>query len=161
MRSDDKLELHNTETSARSDDIELNNKYHQFDDCPCYAGDSITTILASYRNGPAANPYEEYYMDDADFWYRILPGTELSSDNEIVKPKVGCFYCVREITLNTGCYMFCQARIHFDRNISLVACSDVCPLAFKCMSKSTCKSCHREYIHNRYDGDICRLCAKK
>ena len=143
-----------------TDDRESLVKYHHNDDNPCYTGNSITEILADYNRDNLA---VEHYLEPADFWYHtIAQGDDWNfADREITKPRVGCLYCHQEITLNTGCYLFCQTRYEYDRNVSQVACSDVCPAAMNRICKSKCQICQRDYIHDRYDNEICRLCAKK
>lgn len=134
--------------------------YHPYDDNPCYTGNSITEILADYNSDIPAN---EHYFEAVDFWYyEIKPGADWNfADREITKPRVGCLYCHQEITLNSGCYLFCQTREEYDRNVSQVACSDACSVAINRICKSTCQVCLRDYIHDRYDNDICRLCKNK
>ncbi len=111
-----------------------------------YAGDCISVI---YDQEGDVNNNIEPINDDVHFITATL-------ENEAI----GCTFCRKELTFNTGCYMFCQTREHYDRNVKVVACSDACQYAFACesVSVSKCKTCEREYIHDRYDDDICRLC---
>ena len=128
------------------------------EDCRMFSKDSIAEILSGYSvEGIEAYNNGSY---PTDYWFQDLtPEKEYPLDpNEIVKPLIGCLFCDREITLNTGCYMFVQLREHYDRDVLLVACSDICPVAFEGCSVSHCQKCEREYLHDRYDNDICRLC---
>lgn len=95
-----------------------------------------------------------------DYWYKDLtPEKQYPKDvNELVKPTIKCIFCHCEIILTSGCYMFVQLKQHYDRDVQLLDCLDTCPVAFKHCSVSKCNKCERDYIHDSYDGDICRLC---
>lgn len=158
--TDDTKQLYKTLKDTETDSAEPVVKYHSNDDNPCYTRNSITEILADYSRDIPAN---EHYFEAVDFWYyEIGQCTDWDfDDREITKPKIGCLYCHQEITLNSGCYIFCQTREEYDRNVSQVACSDVCPVAINQICKSKCQMCQRDYIRDRYDNDICRLCKNK
>jgi len=70
-----------------------------------------------------------------------------------------CYFCDRKLTVQ--CYAFVQSREHYDRDIMFLACSDQCPVAMKTkgISLSNCIYCQRDYIHMRYDNDICVNCT--
>lgn len=69
----------------------------------------------------------------------------------------GCYFCRR--TLQNTCYAFVQLREHYDRNILFLACNDQCPVAMHNCAISKCRNCHRNYLHMRYDNDVCVHCA--
>ncbi len=143
---------------AACDDDSTIMREEKNEDCRMFSGDSISEILYGYTEEG-----REAFNNDpfpTDYWYKDLtPEKEYPMDpNEIVKPLIGCLFCHREITLKTGCYLFVQLREHYDRDVRLVACSDTCPVAFKGCSVSHCQQCKREYLHDRYDNDVCRLC---
>lgn len=59
-------------------------------------------------------------------------------------------------------YTFVQWKEHYARDCYFVACS-----AYSCragmdektqLCRSTCRTCKRRYIHNRYDNDYCPEC---
>ena len=158
--SDDSNSQYKKMSNIETDDEDAVVKYHPNDDNPCYTGNSISDILSEHNHN---NLTGEHYLEPADYWYHEIASVDnwRFADWELTKPRIGCLYCQREITLYSGCYLFCQTRAEYDRNVSLVACSDACPVALMQICKSTCRTCHRQYIHNRYDNDICRLCSKK
>jgi len=156
MISDDSRVKYQTSEFATTDDAEILTRVSPREDMRMFTGDSITEILARYNQA-------QYDVDDDEqpisYVYNLKSATHGYFDNfEMTKPKIGCFFCHQEITLNTGCYLFCQLYEHYDRNILLVACSDVCPRALKSQSVSNCQKCSRDYIHCRYDKNVCQLC---
>jgi len=152
MMSDDtptKFKPHNI---ATSDDDKLLAQLEPNEDSIMYAGDSINEILAYFNTYARADIDIEAYPQD--YWFHNLASPDAD------KPIVGCLFCHRKITIASGCYMFCQTREQYDRDILLVACSDACPQALKTSCVSKCHLCERDYLHDRYDNDICRRCLK-
>ena len=139
------------EQRTTSDDDETVRNVVKGEDCKMYTGDSIAGIR-HYQFLHAQVPIDYWYED-------ITPEKEYPMDhNERMKPTIGCLYCHQEITLKTGCYMFVQHKQHYDHDVQLVTCSDVCPKAFTTAIISKCRRCERDYLHNIYDEDICQLC---
>lgn len=156
--SDDSSVKYQSPEFATTDDAKILTRVSPGEDSRMFTGDSITDILARYNTA-------QYDVDDDEqprhYMYNLKSATHGYFDNfEMTKPKIGCFFCRQEITLNTGCYLFNQLYEHYDRNILLVACSDVCPRALKSQSVSKCQKCCRDYIHCRYDKDVCQLCRR-
>lgn len=71
--------------------------------------------------------------------------------------QVGCYFC--KTSLQDRCYVFVQLREYWDRDIMFMACHDQCPTAMIGCSVSKCRTCQRDYLHMRYDGDVCVNCA--
>lgn len=69
---------------------------------------------------------------------------------------IGCYFCKRQI--DERCYTFVQLREHWDRDIIFIACNDQCHIAMNDCIVSKCQACQREYLHMRYDNDICINC---
>jgi hypothetical protein len=71
-----------------------------------------------------------------------------------------CFLCNAKIQ-GPG-YIFTQWKEHYERDYYFVACSAYsCPSGMRAdngICKSKCRSCSRQYIHNRYDNDYCPEC---
>jgi hypothetical protein len=70
---------------------------------------------------------------------------------------IGCYFC--KCPLQDRCYAFVQMREHWDRDIMFMACHDQCPDAMIGCLVSNCRTCQREYLHMRYDGNVCVNCA--
>ena len=140
---------HNITTT---DDDELLTQLEPREDTRMYVGDSITEILVYFNSATRADIDIEAYPQD--YWYHNL------APHDADKPVIACLFCHRKITNASGCYMFCQTREQYDRDVLLVACSDACPQALKTLCVSKCHLCGRDYLHDRYDNDICRMCKK-
>ncbi len=71
-----------------------------------------------------------------------------------------CFLCNTQI--HGPGYAFVQWKEHYDRDYYFVACSAyTCPVGMDektQLCRSTCRTCKRRYIHNRYDNDYCPEC---
>ena len=138
-----------------SDDRDSQTFSDPREDARMCTSDSIATILAYYNQWMDVDENATEY----DYMYHMLSEEgDYPFDGEIEKPVIGCLFCHQEITLKSGCYMFCQIHEHYDRDVLLVACSDICPKALQYQSVSKCHKCARDYVHDRYDGDICREC---
>lgn len=90
------------------------------------------------------NTYQ-YVESDMEFVFKSL-------DNN----RIGCYFC--KCPLLNRCYAFAQSREDWDRDIMLMACHDQCPIAMIDRVVSKCRICHREYLHMRYDNEICINC---
>ena len=78
-------------------------------------------------------------------------------DTDSDTKRCACYFCVNP--LNNMCYAFVQLGEHYAHDIMFLACNDQCPVAMQSQSISTCYQCKREYIHNRYDSDVCVICS--
>lgn len=93
------------------------------------------------------NPKELIENNEYDYIYMY---------STLMNNEIGCYYCNKE--LHNKCYTFIQWKCHYDRNTYIMVCNDNCPEAMQLCSVSTCQLCDRDYIHNRYDKDICVSC---
>ncbi len=94
-----------------------------------------------------ATNFDTYQNNESDTTYEF----ERLDGNQI-----GCYFC--KCPLQDRCYVFVQWREYYDRDILFMACHDQCPVAMIGCSVSNCHTCHREYLHMRYDGDVCVNC---
>lgn len=133
--------------SETKKDLPSNNS--QIKNTVSYNGDNIELVVEKKSSLDS----EGYVSNETEYVFHNLSPASFY-------PVVGCFYCKTKLSLETGCYLFCQYKEHWDRDISIVCCSDTCTVAMKTCIISSCQICERDYIHNRYDSDICRLCHK-
>ena len=133
------------------------------EDSRMYTGDSIKAILDrfnvltqdQFHNGYNSTyyRYEELNQHEPEFDDYV--------DTEMLKPKIGCVFCKQEITLNTGCYIFCYNEYLYDNDIELVACSDSCPVALSTLRTTQCQFCDRRYLPNIFKDSICGCCRSE
>ena len=94
------------------------------------------------------NPKELIENNEYDYIYMY---------STLINDEIACYFCNKE--LHDKCYTFIQWKCHYDRNTFIMACNDNCPVAMESCSVSKCETCARDYIHNRYDDDICVNCS--